>query len=134
MSCPLSVCEGGHMGGPLIGLALSLLIGTPSPAMAEGEVATTDIGEVCARDAGGHFTYSRTHRGVPELPPVRGYERDHLVPLCLGGADNADNLQYQLWPEARRKDQIEAAICRAVCGGKMSLQSGQRFFTEGKWR
>ena len=52
-------------------------------------------------------------------------ELDHLVPLELGGANDAANL----WPEVgsvpNRKDQVERALNRAVCDGKVSLVVAQ---------
>ncbi len=65
--------------------------------------------------------------GVPR--PFRG-EIDHIVPLCLGGADAPTNL----WPmlDYKAKDVLEAATCRAVCQGRMSVSEGQAIFL-GDW-
>jgi hypothetical protein len=53
-------------------------------------------------------------------------ELDHLVPLELGGANDAANL----WPEAgslpNPKDSVERALNRAVCDGKILLSRAQR--------
>jgi hypothetical protein len=53
-------------------------------------------------------------------------ELDHLVPLELGGANDAANL----WPEAGQvpnpKDDVERALNRAVCDGRISLADAQR--------
>jgi len=53
-------------------------------------------------------------------------ELDHLVPLELGGANDAANL----WPEAgalpNPKDAVEDALNRAVCDGQVSLARAQR--------
>jgi hypothetical protein len=53
-------------------------------------------------------------------------ELDHLVPLELGGANDAANL----WPEAgtlpNPKDAVENALRRAVCDGEVRLISAQR--------
>jgi hypothetical protein len=52
-------------------------------------------------------------------------ELDHLVSLELGGSNDARNL----WPETPRtpnpKDQIEGALNRAVCSGKVTLRAAQ---------
>ncbi len=63
--------------------------------------------------------------------PVHDYEFDHLVPLGLGGASDTQNL----WPErdigragpfiANTKDQVEADLHAAVCGGTVSLAAAQ---------
>jgi hypothetical protein len=53
-------------------------------------------------------------------------ELDHLVPLELGGANDAANL----WVEAGRipnpKDSVENALNEAVCAGHMTLRAAQR--------
>lgn len=60
------------------------------------------------------------------------YELDHLVPLELGGAP-AD--PRNLWPEPRdsadgwtadRKDELEFALNRLVCAGRLSLGDAQQ--------
>jgi len=52
-------------------------------------------------------------------------ELDHLVPLELGGANDATNL----WPEAgsvpNPKDSVERALNRAVCDGRIPLSRAQ---------
>lgn len=67
------------------------------------------------------------------LPPGHhpDYEIDHLVPLCLGGADDASNL----WPQPRRsiepkwnaeaKDRLERELCSLVCDGLLDLGDAQ---------
>ncbi len=53
-------------------------------------------------------------------------ELDHLVPLELGGANDAANL----WPEVgslpNPKDAVEGALHDAVCSGQVSLRAAQR--------
>jgi hypothetical protein len=53
-------------------------------------------------------------------------ELDHLVPLELGGANDAANL----WPQAgslpNPKDSVERALNRAVCHGQITLARAQR--------
>lgn len=60
--------------------------------------------------------------GVPS--PARS-ELDHLVPLELGGSNDATNL----WPETGKvpnpKDDVERALNRAVCSGRVSLPAAQ---------
>lgn len=67
------------------------------------------------------------------LPPGShpDYEIDHLVPLCLGGADDASNL----WPQPRRriepkwnaeaKDRLERKLCSLVCDGLLDIGDAQ---------
>lgn len=52
------------------------------------------------------------------LEPRPGYERDHIVPLCAGGPDTPDNMQYQPLAEARKKDVLERRMCEELCRGK----------------
>jgi len=50
--------------------------------------------------------------------PVRGsdrsrrYGKDHIVPLCAGGADSPSNMQWQTVEEAKIKDREERAQCK----------------------
>lgn len=67
----------------------------------------------------------------------RDYVEDHLVPLCLGG-DPRD--PHNLWPQrsagdwnAKVKDQLEKAVCYAVCTGDRTLREGQDIFLEPDW-
>jgi len=75
-----------------------------------------------------------TPRGPSPLPYRQGFERDHIVPLCLGGADDPSNMEYQVWSEARAKDRLEATVCRMVCDqGSMDLRWAQNAF-RSDWR
>jgi len=53
-------------------------------------------------------------------------ELDHLIPLELGGANDAANL----WPEVgsipNPKDHVEGALHDAVCSGRVALAAAQR--------
>ena len=62
---------------------------------------------------------------------MQDYEEDHLVPLSLGGA--SDDVR-NLWPEpwfppdgwtADRKDELELALHRLVCAGRLPLATAQ---------
>jgi hypothetical protein len=56
---------------------------------------------------------------------------DHLIPLCLGGADSDLNLWAQprrsLEPEwsAERKDDLEHRLCEMVCAGELHVGAAQ---------
>ena len=76
---------------------------------------------VAPADAHSH----RSHRVIAEFKreqpcpatgqprgPCAGYVIDHVVPLCAGGADAAENMQWQSVADAKAKDRLEAAQCR----------------------
>jgi len=53
-------------------------------------------------------------------------ELDHLVPLELGGSNDATNLWPELGkPSGNPKDSVENALNRAVCSGRVSLARAQ---------
>jgi hypothetical protein len=43
-----------------------------------------------------------------------GYIIDHVYPLCAGGPDASDNMQWQTLEEAKGKDQYEHHWCRRM--------------------
>jgi hypothetical protein len=64
------------------------------------------------------------------------YELDHLVPLCLGGSNDAANLwpqAYEPRPGAREKDRVERYLHARVCSGAMELVEAQRLVA-ADWR
>jgi hypothetical protein len=71
----------------------------------------------------GHPAPRPTHLAYGGLAPRVGYERDHYIPLCLGGADAPANVRYQAYPEAYTKDEEEKRLCEAMCAGRMSLSA-----------
>ena len=42
-----------------------------------------------------------------------GYVVDHVIPLCIGGADSVRNMQWQTDADGLAKDKIEWKQCRA---------------------
>lgn len=67
------------------------------------------------------------------LSRLHDYELDAIVPLCLDGSPlDLNNLQLQLWPVARVKDQREAAACRAYCDGETTLEQARGMFTRDR--
>ena len=122
----------------------------PDPSITPGLAASTDVSEVCA--VGSEGTYSQRHRHTTiamKLAVLRAYGRvpgragdgevDHLIPLCLGGADDLRNLWWQpgndqgtAWTY-HLKDRLEALACREVCARHVSLREAQSWFT-GDWR
>jgi hypothetical protein len=53
-------------------------------------------------------------------------ELDHLVPLELGGANDAANLWPEAGPVPNPKDSVEDTLHRAVCDGQVGLARAQR--------
>lgn len=52
---------------------------------------------------------------------MRGlYEVDHVLPLCLGGSNELENLAPQPWRSAKRKDVLENRLCRQLREGRIS--------------
>lgn len=40
-----------------------------------------------------------------------GYVVDHVKPLCAGGCDAVENMQWQTVSDAKAKDKLERAMC-----------------------
>lgn len=59
-------------------------------------------------------------------------ELDHLVPLELGGANDARNLWVEAGPIPNRKDAVEDALHHAVCDGRIKLRAAQQEIA-GNW-
>jgi hypothetical protein len=69
-----------------------------------------------------------TAYGLSYPPPTGTYELDHLVPLALGGSNDAANL----FPEAatpvpgfKEKDVVEVYLYQEMCAGHIPLQAAQ---------
>jgi hypothetical protein len=117
----------------------------------KGEVASTDVNEVCAGKgayrntpySGG--TYSQNHRlsqneetkrlvmqqsGVPWEDRAH-YEDDHYCPLGLGCSDSIRNRwaqpRFGTWNSAK-KDKLETRAIELVCDGKVDLHEAQSWF------
>jgi hypothetical protein len=81
----------------------------PDPTITPGAVRTTDVGAICSTPTSElrHWSRERDDRIMAEyrlpLGPHNDFEIDHLVPLCLGGADTDSSL----WPELRRSIEKE---------------------------
>lgn len=45
--------------------------------------------------------------------PCPGYQVDHIIPLCWGGADDRTQFQYLTIAEHRLKTKADIALCRA---------------------
>jgi hypothetical protein len=122
----VSVLAGLVMAGVIVALRAADVVPHGNPM-----IASTDVREVCATDGLPGSAYSRAHR-VVKRRPVPGHQIDHIVPLCLGGADVEANIQVQPIDEALAKDELERSACRAVCAGALDIERAQKFFIE-KW-
>lgn len=49
--------------------------------------------------------------GYPDGRP--GYVVDHIIPLCAGGPDTPENMQWQSIEDAKKKDRLERSECRS---------------------
>jgi hypothetical protein len=107
----------------------------PDPKLTPGATLRVSAADVCKPG------YSKTVRlvggwekahvyklyGIARRPGV--YELDHLIPLALGGSNDARNL----WPEsfatepwnAQVKDKLEERLHSLVCDQKISLREAQ---------
>ena len=88
------------------------------------------LGLLCAQPlcVDGHPAHRSPDVTYAGLPPKHGYQRDHIIPLCLGGPDTRDNLQYQPIAEAKLKDAQERQACEAYCRGQISLDQARAQF------
>ena len=59
-------------------------------------------------------------------PRSQRTELDHLVPLELGGSNDATNLWPESPPTPNPKDKVENALNAAVCDGRVSLAAAQQ--------
>lgn len=77
------------------------------------------------RSAAARAAFQRAHpcpaTGQPR-GPCPGWVVDHVVPLCAGGADRPENMQWQTVEAARRKDVEERRGCRAAGRSDLSPQ------------
>lgn len=63
------------------------------------------------------------------LPKRRGFARNHHLPLCLGGSDTADNIEYEPLREAHEQDiKVEWKACEDYCAGRITLDEARRQF------
>lgn len=60
------------------------------------------------------------------IPSGTAAELDHLVPLELGGANDAANLWPEAGPIPNPKDSVEDTLNHAVCDGRIGLARAQR--------
>jgi hypothetical protein len=46
------------------------------------------------------------------------FRKDHVWPICAGGSDSVENMQWQEYRESLRKDAWERKLCRDMKKGK----------------
>lgn len=46
--------------------------------------------------------------------PCPGWVGDHIIPLCAGGADSVENMQWQTIAASLDKDSDERDLCRKI--------------------
>ena len=72
----------------------------------------------------GHCAY-RDRGQLPDPRCTPGTELDHLVPVELGGSNDATSLWPEYPPNPNPKDKVENALNHAVCDGRVSLTAAQ---------
>jgi hypothetical protein len=83
----------------LVGLMLAVLCVVPADGRSR-HVATEFQREHPCPSAG------KTRGACP------GYVKDHVTPLCAGGADAVSNMQWQTVADGKAKDRWERSLCR----------------------
>lgn len=64
-------------------------------------------------------------RGYANLVPETGMQRDHIIPVALGGASVPSNLRYQPADQAAYKDNVEKYLIDQVKTGQMDLPTAR---------
>lgn len=121
----------------LVSPVVAIAENKPNSVMTPGEVITTDLSIICQR--GYSKSVRKTTRDMKNkvynlygIKKHKHYKIDHLVPLCIGGADSIKNI----WPSnfdvekhnANAKDRLELKILHMVCERKMDIRKGQMLF------
>lgn len=85
-------------------------------ALAASLILATGIVAACPRSRAERSEFQRLHpcpaNGL-QRGPCPGYVVDHIVPLCAGGPDLPQNMQWQRVDEAKIKDREEKRACHA---------------------
>ena len=110
----------GSHDGLMLGLLVAVLIG-----LAVQHYAGSASYPLCIS---GHPAPRQADVTCGGLRPEHGYQRDHCIPLGLGGADEPGNVWLQPAEEARRKDQAEWQAIEAYCRGEITLEQARSRF------
>ena len=107
----------------LVAVAVGFAVGVASVAL--GEPLPHVKSNSATRSPATVAAYRKLHPcpgGVDKGSTQRchGYVVDHRWPLCAGGRDETDNMQWQTTEDGRQKDKLEWYLCRALgtMGGK----------------
>lgn len=109
----------------------------PNRALTPGAVFPVTAAEVCVpgyssrvrsvSTATARSVFSAYH--VPFADKGKG-ELDHLIPLELGGSNDATNLWPQFGSRPNRKDGLENSLHARVCNGTITLTQAQRIIID----
>lgn len=70
-----------------------------------------------ARSAAAKYQFQKDHPCPATgqvARPCPGHVVDHIIPLCAGGADRPENMQWQQLAESKIKDRQERQACREL--------------------
>ena len=105
--------------------------GSVDPAVTQADIGST----ICrpgyteeARPPESQTTHAKYDVAYPayHIPDTDSGELDHLVSLELGGSNDITNLWPEVGPLPNPKDEVENALHRAVCDGRVRLAAAQR--------
>lgn len=108
----------------------------PNHTLTPGDILTNNLSIICVTG------YSSTVRDVPQSlrlsvfkrdgvsypQPTGDTELDHIIPLCLGGSNDAKNLFVEFAeprPGYKEKDKLENYLCDHVCSGEIDIDIAQ---------
>jgi hypothetical protein len=104
---------------------MRLLIVALGMSIAASAFAQVVVSNSAARDPAQASAFRKTHP-CPATGKVQrtcpGWVVDHIMPLCAGGADDPENMQWQTVSDAKKKDRVEAMLCK--CLGTVKRGSG----------
>jgi hypothetical protein len=105
--------------------------GSVDPAVTQANIDST----ICrsgytegVRPPGSQTTRAKYEVAYPayHIPGQDKSELDHLISLELGGSNDITNLWPEVGPLPNPKDNVENALHRAVCDGRVRLRAAQR--------
>ena len=114
----------------------------PNKSISPGKTRITNVQELCGTSTKyirkttiktKNFVYKKyniinTKDKVCTGPSNSCYEVDHVIPLCLGGADDINNLWPQLYDGkygAHSKNKLEKLLYYKMCKKEISIEEAQ---------